>query len=567
MKYTVLKASAMGCFLELVLVNFKVRCNPGCNTKCEKNYERVFMPPISAKNLENGSRAQFLHMVGTMLALKAGRSLRLVRPGLHRTLSAHVAQTPIRDERFATLTDRDMVQFSSILDSTSIVTDDADLVAYNTDWMGRYHGHSKVVLKPRTTEQVAQVMAYCNERCIAVVPQGGNTGMVGGSVPVHDEVILSMSAMNNILSFDNADGVAMVEAGVVLEKLDDHVHPHGYRVPLNLGAKGSCQIGGNLATNAGGSRMVRDGPLRAAVLGMEAVLPDGRILNALTACRKDNTGYDVKQLFIGAEGTLGIITRASIACVPRATQAHTVALAVERFECVPKLLSAAKKHLGNSLAAFEYMDANSIRITQQLDHIASASIPVDHQVGTCWLLIEATNEEYMENFVEHALECGDAVDGVVAENETQANALWELRESMSEGIMRAGTGGVLKYDISLPIAKFEDCVTKTAERARNAAVIGETHVIGFGHIGDGNLHLNVGIGERKDTENVRAALEPWVYEYVQLQKGSISAEHGLGLMKAYAIGYSKSDVAVDLMRTIKNAVDPNGICNPYKVLT
>ena len=502
-----------------------------------------------------------------MLALYAQRSrLLFTRCSVPRRFSATVAEAPRRDERFATVTDEDIAKFSTMLDSASIVTDESDLIGYNTDWMGRYRGHSKIVLKPRTTGEVSRIMKYCNERRIAITPQGGNTGMVGGSVPVYDEVIVNTSSLNQVISFDKNDGVVIAESGVILEKLDDYVAQFGYRIPLNLGAKGSCQIGGNLATNAGGSKMVADGPLRAAVLGLEAVLPDGRILNTLSSCRKDNTGYDIKQLFIGAEGTLGIITRAAIACVPRSSQSYTVALAVQDFQNVPNLLHLAKKNLGTSLTTFEYMDSTSIRITQQLDHIANANIPIDSNVGTCWILIESTNGDSMENFVELALDSGHAIDGVIAENESQASALWELRESMPEGIMRAGTGGAFKYDVSLPIAKFEDCVIEAGKRARNAANFGAIHAIGFGHIGDGNLHLNVAVEENNDMAHVRNALEPWIYEYVQLNNGSISAEHGLGLMKAHAIGYSKSDVAVDLMRTIKNVIDPNGICNPYKVL-
>lgn len=486
-----------------------------------------------------------------------------------RCLSA-IASAPaahLRDDRFSSVTDSDLAHFRDILSPSGVVTDADSLLALNSDWMGRYHGRSSVALHPRTTAEVSAILTHCHARRLAVVPQGGNTGLVGGSVPVHDEILLCLSKMNDIESFDADAGVAVAGAGVVLEALDAHVAAHGFRVPLDLGAKGSCQIGGNVATNAGGSRFLRYGSLRASVLGLEAVLPDGRVLDVLTTLRKDNTGYDVKQLLIGSEGTLGVITRLAVACPPRSAAVDVVALQVDAFHHVPELLRLAKQRLGETLSAYEYMDAGSVDLAlKTLDHVSS---PLEPEGATGYVLIECAgsdgvhNRRKLDKFVEDAFESGAAFNGVVAENETQAAALWELRESFSEAIARAGKAGTLKYDISLPISVFNEAIVTARERI---AHVPQATAVGYGHIGDGNLHLNVVVGEGGDVDAVKAAMEPWVYEFVQKHRGSVSAEHGLGQMKAHAIGYSKGEVAVDVMRAVKNVLDERGICNPYKVL-
>lgn len=484
----------------------------------------------------------------------------------------HAASIAVRDARFATVTAADVAHFRGLLGDSGVVTDDEDLKPYNADWMGRYHGGAKIALKPKTSAQVADVMRYCNERRIAVVPQGGNTGLVGGSVPVFDEVVLSLSAMNKIESLDVASGIVVAQAGVVLETLENYVEESGYRVPLDLGAKGSCQIGGNVATNAGGSRFIRYGSLRGSVLGLEAVLPDGRILDTLTTLRKDNTGYDLKQLMIGGEGTLGIITRVAIACPVKSSSVDTVIVKVDKFDDVTALLRLAKDKLGEILSAYEFMDAQSVSLaTEHLSHV-SDPLPGDGEQsidGGGMVLIEcagsngAHNREKLEAFLEEAFESGTVSDGVIAESETQSAALWELRESLPEAVVKAGPGGTLKYDVSLPLDQFYGAVSGARKRVANIAGV---VVVGWGHVGDGNLHLNVAMDSTDSLPAARSALEPWIYEFVAACNGSVSAEHGLGQMKANAIGYSKSDVAVDVMRAVKSTLDVNGICNPYKML-
>lgn len=478
-----------------------------------------------------------------------------------------------RDSRFKSISALDLNHFKSIVGENGVITNDEDLMPLNADWMGRYKGQSKIALKPKTTEHVSAIMQYCNEQQIAVVPQGGNTGLVGGSVPVFDEVILCLSGMNEIEALDEASGVVVTQAGVVLETLENFVNEAGYRVPLDLGAKGSCQIGGNVATNAGGSRFIRYGSLRGSVLGLEAVLPDGRIMDTLTTLRKDNTGYDLKQLMIGGEGTLGVITRLAIACPIKSSSVDTAVLKVDDFQKVTRLLHMAKVGLGEILSAYEFMDHQSVDLA--LKHLAHVSNPIGEDgeeetgSGSGFVLIECAgsdadyNRAKLESFLEKAFEDGVVSNGVIAESETQSTVMWELRESLPEAVLKAGPGGTLKYDLSLPLDSFYDAVEVAREKVKDMLGVS---IVGWGHIGDGNLHLNVSVENAADKEVVQGRLEPWVYEYVAACRGSVSAEHGLGLMKMGAIVYSKSEVAIDVMRSIKNAIDENGICNPYKVL-
>lgn len=508
-------------------------------------------------------------------SLALGPPRRIIASSFVRFSRSFSAQPAIRDSRFKELTQADVAHFRSVLGPSAVVTDPADLEALNVDWMGRYTGSSKVALKPKTTEQVSSIMGYCHSHRLPVVPQGGNTGLVGGGVPVFDEVIISTSAMNTIESFDEASGVVVAQAGVVLETLDNFVGQAGYRVPLDLGAKGSCQIGGNVATNAGGSRFIRYGSLRGSVLGLEAVLPDGRVLDTLTTLRKDNTGYDLKQLMIGGEGTLGIITRLAIACPIKSSSVDTIIVKVDDFDNVKSLLRMAKEKLGEILSAYEFMDKQSVDLA--LKHLSHVSDPLRDETenesvaasGSGLVLVECagSNAEHnrvkLESFLESAFEDGLVSNGVIAESETQSNALWELRESLPEAIVKAGTGGTLKYDFSLPLSSFYEIVELARQKV---AGIDGVEIVGWGHIGDGNLHLNIALTSPSTAAAVKERLEPWVYEFVARCRGSVSAEHGLGQMKADAIGYSKANTAVDVMRVIKNALDEKGICNPYKML-
>jgi D-2-hydroxyglutarate dehydrogenase len=482
------------------------------------------------------------------------------------------------------------------------------------DWMGKYEGHSQVALKPRTTQQISQLLSHCLSRRLAVVPQGGNTGLVGGSVPVFDEVIISTAAMNKIIDFDPISGVVTCQAGCILESVENYLAPLGYTVPIDLGAKGSCHIGGNVATNAGGLRLLRYGSLHGNVLGLEAVLADGAVLDTLSVLRKDNTGYDLKQLFIGSEGTLGIVTQVALLCPPKPQAVNVAYLACPSFHAATAALGVAKEKLGEVLSAFEFLDRESLEIT--LKYLPGARDPLPQSSAPFFLVVETSGSDAvhdaskMESFLDAAMTAGHIEDGAIAQDSAQAASMWKLREGITEALRHRGA--IYKYDVSIPVPLMYDLVESMRERllatfpngvdegsttstdeVPNSHTSGDTSsssssssssgavaavppknnssspssdikVVGYGHLGDGNLHLNISVPHYN--ESVRQLIEPWVYEWTSNVRGSVSAEHGLGAMKASAIRYSKSPVAVDTMRLIKNALDPEGIMNPYKVL-
>ncbi|KAM6442670.1 D-2-hydroxyglutarate dehydrogenase, mitochondrial isoform 2-T2 [Liasis olivaceus] len=400
---------------------------------------------------------------------------------------------------------------------------------------------------------------YCNEKNLAVNPQGGNTGLVGGSVPVFDEIILSTALMNQIISFDNVSGILICQAGCILENLNQYLEPMDFVMPLDLGAKGSCHIGGNVATNAGGLRLLRYGSLRGTVLGLEVVLADGSILNCLASLRKDNTGYDLKQLFIGSEGTLGIVTAVSILC-PRKPHAVNLAfLGCPGFCQVLRTFTICKGMLGEILSAYEFMDNECMKLVER--HLKLTN-PVAE--SPFYVLIETSgsnsthDEEKLSHFLEHVMGSDLVVDGTLASEDKKIKALWALRERITEALTCDGV--VYKYDISLPVEKLYDLVTDMRIRLSTAA----KNVVGYGHLGDGNLHLNV--TAESYSHSLLDAIEPYVYEWISQYHGSISAEHGLGFKKKHYIHYSKPKEAVLLMQQFKVMLDPKGILNPYKTL-
>lgn len=436
--------------------------------------------------------------------------------------------------------------------------------------MRKYRGQSKLVLKPKTTEQVSQILKHCNERKLAVVPQGGNTGLVGGSIPVFDEIIVSLANLNKIRSFDPVSGILVADAGVILENADSYLREQGYIFPLDLGAKGSCHIGGNVATNAGGLRLLRYGSLHGTVLGIEAVMADGSIFNGLSKLRKDNTGYDLKQLFIGSEGTLGVITGISILCPPKPSAVNVAFLGLESYEAVQQTFSRAKAELSEVLSAFECMDARS---QSMVEEHSTLTRPLDTEFPY-YVLIETSgsNKEHddvkLEQFLEGAIGDELVADGVVAQDETQLRNLWSWREMIPEALGKGG--GVYKYDVSLPLSDMYNFVEEIQQRLEAAGLVGETDdfpvisSVGYGHIGDGNLHLNVAV--RYYDKRVEKVIEPFVYERVAKVDGSVSAEHGLGFQKKNYVGYSKPEPLVNMMRQLKGLYDPKGILNPYKYI-
>ena len=426
--------------------------------------------------------------------------------------------------------------------------------------MKKYRGQTQLVLKPGSTEEISEVLRYCNRNSLAVVPQGGNSGLVGGSVPVFDEVVVSMSRMNQIRSFDEVSGTLVVDAGCILETVDNFLAEKNHIFPLDLGAKGSCQIGGNVATNAGGLRLLRYGSLHGNVLGIEAVMADGTIMDDLTQLRKNNTGYDLKQLFIGSEGTIGIIAKISIQCPQRPKATNVAYLGLESFDKVQQAFRDCKNQLSEILSAFELMDEQSQDIVHK---VTQKKRPLDHKYPF-YCLIETSgsdaerDSERLENFIADALERETVSDGVVAENETRKQTLWSWREGVPECL--GHWGGVYKYDVSIPLSQLYSLVEDTRFRLRSLDLLGEggqkpvVDVVGYGHMGDSNLHLNV--ATRAFDKDIEKALEPFVYEWIAKRNGSISAEHGLGLAKKDFIGYSRSQTMIQLMKQIKRELDP-----------
>lgn len=459
---------------------------------------------------------------------------------------------------FSRVTQEDIAFFRTLLPGRTI-TDPDLLKSSNIDWLKTVQGHSEVLLRPKTTEEVSHILRYCNEHNLAVCPQGGNTGLVGGSVPVFDEIILSTSLMNQVLTFDSISGILTCQAGCVLENLSQYLEEKDFIMPLDLGAKGSCHIGGNVATNAGGLRLLRYGSLRGTVLGLEVVLADGRVLNCLATLRKDNTGYDLKQLFIGSEGTLGVITAVSILCSRKPKSVNVAFLGCSSFKHLLETFQCCRGMLGEILSAFEFLDTSCMKLLE-------THLKLTNPIRECdfYIVIETAgsnathDEEKLHNFLEEVMTSSLVTDGTVATEATKIKALWSLRERVTEALTHDGY--TYKYDISLPVDKSYDLVKDMRGHLGDMA----KNVVGYGHVGDGNLHLNI-TSPSKDPA-LLAAIEPYVYEWTSEWKGSISAEHGLGLKKRNYIYYSKPSEAVALMGNIKAMLDPKSILNPYKTL-
>jgi FAD/FMN-containing dehydrogenase len=476
---------------------------------------------------------------------------------------------PPRSPLFSRVTEADLSYFRSILTPSQVLTpspsDPTSLLPYTQDWLKTVSGTPPCVLLPSSTHQLSLILAHCHRHSLAVVPQGGNTGLVGGSVPLFDEVVLSLKNMNAVEEVDEVAGTVVCGAGVVLENLENEVRKRGLTVPLDLASKGSCMVGGNVATNAGGLRLVRYGSLHGSVLGLEVVLADGTVVDGLTALRKDNSGYDVKQLFIGSEGTLGVISRVAL-LLPKAPRAvHVMFVAVDSYEDVQQLLVRAKTDLGEILSAFEFLDGEAARVVAE--QRPSLRFPLQEaSARRCpfFVLIEtagsnaAHDRDKLDAFLEGVLSEGIVQDGTLAADQTQAAAIWAVRESISESCTKYGA--LFKYDLSLPVAKLYAVAGEVKARVPATA-----RVVAFGHLGDGNLHLNV-TAPLADEQATLASLEPFVYDWTARHRGSISAEHGIGCHKVKVLARTKDAASLHIMRGLKQLLDPKGILNPYKVL-
>lgn len=426
------------------------------------------------------------------------------------------------------------------------------------------HGWSRLgkplaVVRPANTEDVSKVVRICHDARQPVVAWGGKTGLVEGGC-ADEAVALSLERMNKIEDIDASGGTATVEAGCTLQALCEAVEEKGLFFPLDLGARGSATIGGNISTNAGGNRVLRYGMTRELVLGLEAVLADGRVLSSLNHLMKNNAGYDLKQLFVGSEGTLGIVTRAVLRLRPKPAAQSVALLAVDAFESLPRLLRRLERDLGGTLSAFEVMWEDFYKLVTTPPAQGTGPIAQGHSY---YVLVEALGaddsvSERFESVLGEALEAGNAADAVIAKSQTERNRIWGLRDDVGQVIRN---GPVFTFDVSLKLSAMESYVAKV-RRDLSAHWVQSTCVV-FGHLGDGNLHVIVGVGDRSPQS--RKAVEHIVYAALKPSHGSISAEHGIGLEKREYLAWTRSAEEISLMRTLKRALDPHGILNPGKI--
>ena len=459
-------------------------------------------------------------------------------------------------------------QLQAIVGDTYVLTHADDTAPYLSDWRGNYLGRTIAVVRPANTEQVANVVKLCADTQTPIVPQGGNTGMVGGGVPDASgtAIVLSLTRMNKIRDIDLANNAMTVEAGCILQAVQIAARENQRYFPLSLAAEGSCTIGGNLSTNAGGTAVLRYGNARDLVLGIEAVTAAGGIWNGLKALRKDNSGYDLKHLLMGAEGTLGIITAAVLKLYPMPQRTCTALVAVENPAAAVELLAILQAAMGDRLIGFEMMSRACL--DHVIKHFPKTVEPF--AMAHAWQVLvelsdtlkDATLEDALVEALASAYNKGIAIDAVIASGESQSQALWNIREHIPEAEKLQGKS--VKHDISVPISRIAEFIT-LGDAALNAA-FPSAQVICFGHIGDGNLHYNLSFPGTLPTAAQSGAANAIVYALLDELHGSISAEHGLGQMKRDEITRHKSAVELDMMRAIKKALDPQGIMNPGKVL-
>ena len=466
-----------------------------------------------------------------------------------------------------------IAELAGLVGQPNVITG-ADAESFLVDWRGRYSGKALAVVRPGSTAEVAAVMAWCSAHRVPVVPQGGNTGLCGGATPdaSGQAIVLSLGRLNSIRSIDTDNDTLVVEAGCILQNIQQAAKEVDRLFPLSLAAEGSCTIGGNLATNAGGTQVLRYGNARDLVLGLEVVLPDGQVMQGLRGLRKDNTGYDLRNLFIGSEGTLGVITAATLKLYPQPVAQCTALVGLADIQSAVALLSVARKGFGPALTGFELIAGDCLQAVTQC--FPQQRMPFEGEsAGLPWYaLLELSDaesaehaRERFETIVGQAIEAGLVLDAVIAENIAQSKALWHLRESIP--LAEKMLGKSIKHDVSVPVSHMAEFV-ETTNQAVQSRFPGVQHII-FGHLGDGNLHYNIARGSQR-SEDELLALQDQVYQVVHDNVfrfgGSISAEHGVGQLKRDVLSRYKDPVEMALMGRIKAALDPLGIMNPGKVL-
>jgi FAD/FMN-containing dehydrogenase len=456
----------------------------------------------------------------------------------------------------------------SVIGAGHVLTEVADVAPYVTDWRGRYTGSALAIVRPGSTPEVAEVVRLCVQAGVAIVPQGGNTGLCGGGTPRGGEVVVSLTRLNRVRAIDTANNTIIVEAGCTLAAVQEAAAAAGRLFPLSLAAEGTATIGGNLSTNAGGVQVLRYGNARELCLGLEVVLADGRVWNGLRALRKDNTGYDMKHLFIGAEGTLGLITAAVLKLFSPPRQVAMAWASVATPEAAVALLTRLREAIGGRITAFELIGRSALELV--LKNIPDSRDPLPGR--SPWqVLIELSDtmesdlDDALAGVLAEASAAGEADDAAIARSGTQTQALWALRENISEAQKIEGVS--IKHDISLPVSRLAEFIARSD--AALAAAFPGVRIVCFGHLGDGNLHYNQSKPVAQDNTVFiaqTAAVNRIVHDLVAELGGSISAEHGLGQLKRGEILRYKSEVEMDMMRAVKKALDPKGLMNPGKVL-
>lgn len=466
------------------------------------------------------------------------------------------------------LTDQLISQFTEVVGADYASTDQNEIAPHLVELRGLYQGNSPLLLKPNSTEQVSAVLKLANANKITVVPQGGNTGLVGGQVP-NGDVIISLSRMNKVREVDLLGNVMVVEAGVILANAQKTAEEHDLLFPLSLGSEGTCQIGGNLSSNAGGTAVLAYGNTRELCMGLEVVLPTGEIWHGLRRLKKDNTGYDLRDLFIGAEGTLGIITAAVLKLYPKPKGREVMFVGLNSVEDALELFNIARGLCGPSLTGFELMPRLGIEFTTK--HIDNCRDPLE-QPYPWYTLIEISSgqssdaaRQLIETLFEQAFDKGYAQDAALAESTAQQDAFWHMRESMSES--QRPEGGSIKHDISVPIAKMPEFFKQASKAVLE--YMPDVRICAFGHMGDGNIHYNISQPVGADKQEFLSHWTPMnkiVHGIVLQMTGSISAEHGIGQLKRDELAEIRDPVEIALMQGIKASIDPNKIMNPNKVL-
>jgi FAD/FMN-containing dehydrogenase len=464
-----------------------------------------------------------------------------------------------------------LTELKTVVGSGSWLDSPADLAPYLTDFRRLYHGATPLVLLPRSVAEISMLMAVCQRESVAVVPHGGNTSYCGGATPDESgsQVVISLQRLNRVRQVDAANLSMIVEVGVTLAAAQGAAREANRLFPLSLGSEGTAQIGGNLSTNAGGTAVLRYGMMRDLVLGLEVVLADGRVLGALKSLRKDNTGYDVKSLFIGAEGTLGIITAASLKLFPLPADTATALVGIDTPQQALELLARLRIGAGDQVTSFELMPRIAVELT--VKHVTGVANPLEF--GCPWyLLIELSSPNPNQQLtalltgeLEQAAEAGCIRDAMLANSLAQAQAMWKLRESVPEAQRRQGAS--IKHDVSVPVSAIPELLDRGTALARALAPEGD--VVAYGHAGDGNLHFNLSQRPGADLAAFTArtpVLEHAMFDLVESLGGSISAEHGIGRLKAEEFARRADPVELAVMHELKRALDPRGILNPGKVL-